>query len=219
MSATPCARCGAHLARDGSCRHCRPPRNVAERNHRIAERVLDGETMDAIGLDYGITRERVRQIAKKFGVTGEDGRAARMVEWTCEVCGKSELRNLSRWNGAKPASAKTCGATECVSVVHRGPRSDGSIVLPDGRSAQRNPDGHWWTTPRDRRPNRVRAERHIAELLLGRRLRRNEWVVLIDGDPDNLDPANIGIVTPKQAMARRDGKPWSYTPIVRTEAA
>jgi hypothetical protein len=42
--------------------------NIKERDRRIILRVRDGETLRAIGASYGITRERVRQIARKQGV-------------------------------------------------------------------------------------------------------------------------------------------------------
>lgn len=42
--------------------------NLSERNRRIVLRLKDGETLAAIGASYGITRERVRQIAGKKGV-------------------------------------------------------------------------------------------------------------------------------------------------------
>jgi hypothetical protein len=41
-----------------------------DRNAQIAKRVREGETLQAIGNDYGLTRERIRQISlKKNGVT------------------------------------------------------------------------------------------------------------------------------------------------------
>lgn len=40
----------------------------SERNREFARRYLGGETLQAIGDDYGVTRERVRQILRAMGV-------------------------------------------------------------------------------------------------------------------------------------------------------
>jgi hypothetical protein len=65
----------------------------------------------------------------------------------------------------------------------------------------------WWVGGGSSMP----AARYIAQLTLGRRTRRGEWVTLIDGDPDNLDVSNIAITTAKQVARRRFGHPWTYT--------
>lgn len=44
------------------------PQNV-ERNAEIARRVAAGESLQVVGDSYGITRERVRQLANRAGVT------------------------------------------------------------------------------------------------------------------------------------------------------
>ncbi|MEE1622407.1 sigma factor-like helix-turn-helix DNA-binding protein [Zafaria sp. J156] len=50
-----------------------------ERNQQMLERYLDGETLAAIGEDYGVTRERVRQIVTKLGgPSAEESRAKRI---------------------------------------------------------------------------------------------------------------------------------------------
>lgn len=43
------------------------PLPAEERNALMVERYIEGETLDAIGQDYGVTRERVRQIVSKVG--------------------------------------------------------------------------------------------------------------------------------------------------------
>ncbi|WP_186760754.1 sigma factor-like helix-turn-helix DNA-binding protein [Arthrobacter alpinus] len=50
-----------------------------QRDATMVERYSDGETLDAIGQSYGITRERVRQIiAKVGGASAEESRQKRM---------------------------------------------------------------------------------------------------------------------------------------------
>jgi transposase len=43
------------------------------RNEQMAEYYKRGWTLERIGQKYGITRERVRQIVKKQGLTWKDG--------------------------------------------------------------------------------------------------------------------------------------------------
>lgn len=43
------------------------PLPAEERNALMVARYIEGETLDAIGQDYGVTRERVRQIVSKVG--------------------------------------------------------------------------------------------------------------------------------------------------------
>lgn len=43
----------------------------AERNNKIKDDFMDGFTMDDIGERHGISRERVRTILRKFGLTGK----------------------------------------------------------------------------------------------------------------------------------------------------
>lgn len=200
-----CTACNAPSrghSRCAKCRKVKPSVPTAERNYEIAARLLEGEKMTALGREYGISRERIRQLAKKFGVTGEDSMAARMVEWRCEVCGKEELRRPGI------AHAPTCSHA-CLGIRQRGPRNGGR-TMPDGRGASLQ-QGRWRT---HRKEGSVNAARHIAQLMLGRKLGRREWVVLIDGNEDNLDPSNIGVTDPKNVVARRDGKPWTYTPLL-----
>lgn len=62
--------------------------DLGQRNATIVDRVKAGEFMAAVGADYEITRERVRQICVKAGVTGKHAMAARdRYSLTCQVCG------------------------------------------------------------------------------------------------------------------------------------
>jgi hypothetical protein len=168
----------------------------------MAERVRAGETMDAIAADYGLTRERVRQLVKRHGVTGENGkrvrRRKRKAERTrdCEACGKTFV--------ADSPERRFC-SQKCVGDGKRGPRVDSAREGPGGYSMTRHPSGHWLM----RRPgtsSTARAERVMVEQALGRRLKHTEWVLLLDRDPDNLDPSNIAVMPPSEAMKFRGGQ-------------
>ncbi|WP_026556445.1 sigma factor-like helix-turn-helix DNA-binding protein [Arthrobacter sp. 35W] len=57
-----------------------------ERNAVMVERYSDGETLDAIGQSFGVTRERVRQIISKLGGTNaEESRRKRLEARTVET--------------------------------------------------------------------------------------------------------------------------------------
>lgn len=53
----------------------RDPR-IIERNKKMANMYAQGCTLESIGKQFGLTRERVRQILKKNGVTAKDGGAS-----------------------------------------------------------------------------------------------------------------------------------------------
>src|SRR5690606_11286921 len=52
----------------------RDPR-IIERNKKMANMYSQGCTLESIGKQFGLTRERVRQILSKKGVTANDGGA------------------------------------------------------------------------------------------------------------------------------------------------
>lgn len=53
----------------------------ADRISKIIKRIEAGETLEQIGDSIGVTRERVRQLASKGGVTGQTGMATRRLLW------------------------------------------------------------------------------------------------------------------------------------------
>ncbi|MGO4490475.1 ADP-ribosylglycohydrolase family protein [Arthrobacter sp. 2YAF22_2] len=56
------------------------PSTTQQRNADMVDRYSAGETLDAIGKSYGLTRERVRQIIKKVGgASAEESRAKRLL--------------------------------------------------------------------------------------------------------------------------------------------
>lgn len=52
----------------------------SERDNQMKRLFLRGETLHEIGQKYGVSRERVRQILSRFGVTGKDGGAKKRGE-------------------------------------------------------------------------------------------------------------------------------------------
>jgi hypothetical protein len=169
----------------------------------MAERVRAGETMDAIAADYGLTRERVRQLVKRHGVTGEDGKRVRRRKRTaertrdCEACGKTFVADVPE--------RRFCSYS-CAAQANRGPRVEHAREGPGGYSMTRHPTGHWVQQRPDIPGRSIRVERAMVELALGRRLKRTEWVLLLDRDPDNLNPSNIAVMTPSEAHKFRGGK-------------
>lgn len=62
------------------------PNPINERNQRILDRYADGATLQQIGAELGVTRERVRQIiAKLGGANAEASRAARQAAKEAEA--------------------------------------------------------------------------------------------------------------------------------------
>jgi len=167
----------------------------------MAARAKAGETFVAIGEDCGISRERVRQLVKRHGVTGEVGaavrrrRAARDRTKACDECGAPFVST---------AGARYC-SRDCGTTGQRGPQVETSRVGPDGLAMSRHPSGHW-VMRSGVRHNVVRVERYMVQQALGRRLNRNEWVRLLDGDPDNLSPQNIALMSPANVQKMRGGK-------------
>jgi hypothetical protein len=45
----------------------------------------------------------------------------------------------------------------------------------------------------------------MVQKALGRPLKHTEWVKLLDGDPDNLSPENIAVMSPTEAFKMRGG--------------
>lgn len=61
---------------------CRP---ISERNRSMIDRYRSGETLDAIGKSHGISRERVRQILRRAGMSGADGGARVMAQRSADA--------------------------------------------------------------------------------------------------------------------------------------
>jgi hypothetical protein len=166
-----------------------------ERNREIVRlHREEGLTLEAIGERVQLTRERVRQLLRMAEVPPEETARIRQErtrqDWRCAVCGKEEKRTQAQ------ASARTCGSETCRREFWDEEASTGP------RPACSPSHGRW--TVRDPRTGKtMRLERHLAQERLGRVLSPLEWVVLKDGDPRNLAPENIEVLTPREVMARR----------------
>lgn len=84
---------------------------IAERNAEIVNRYATGETLEQIGQDYGITRERVRQIIAK--ATGN--RAVVSQRWACI---NDAIRTLSERKMSPAEIAESLGFSQ-QAVVRR----------------------------------------------------------------------------------------------------
>src|SRR6185369_7519596 len=112
----------------------------------IADRYRKGNTLEQIGSEYGVSRERIRQIVAKLGVKSEDGGAA--MRSFAKVAhkpknNKSELRCLNSYgcslevllsiNGGLKVSAKGAPAhrylRQKTTARHRGIGFD--LTLPE----------------------------------------------------------------------------------------
>lgn len=149
------------------------------RNKKIvAEHLSTGEIVP-IAEEWGITPERVRQILRAAGVTVAQSRRARRRLVPCRCCG--ELFETY------PSEAERGRAFINREHYERWRSRTAGTSTP---SSKMGPDGHYWVTdPASGR--RMRYERYIAQRKLGRSLERTERVTLRDGDPANLDEANI----------------------------
>jgi hypothetical protein len=82
-----------------------------ERTLAMAVRYAAGETLDAIGRDYGLTRERVRQILQKSGLV--DAAGARAARQARRLEADETLREqLLAWAAANPGRSRDVAAAE-----------------------------------------------------------------------------------------------------------
>lgn len=94
-----------------------------DRNTEIVRRYREGETMEAIGDDYGISRERVRVILARAGVESrgrKDYRGPR-VAWTCEQCGRERE--------AVPSQVRRFCSRACAGAAKRADDDDLLVAL------------------------------------------------------------------------------------------
>lgn len=148
----------------------------------------EGLSFRAIGRRWGVSGERVRQVVRAAGITPAASNLATTRPWTCGGCGEVWRVPLG-WR-------KRYHSQACMAAARERAREE----EPARWHHARHRDGHWWVTDRQTKRT-MRAARYLAQVDLGRELDRNEWVTLRDGDPDNLDPSNILVLTPKQTRA------------------
>jgi transposase len=73
------------------------PRDL-ERAEKIASMYRQGVVLEKIGEHFGITRERVRQVLRKIGVTAQEGGACKLAEHNkAATLAKRNLRTMTKW--------------------------------------------------------------------------------------------------------------------------
>ncbi|WP_433123005.1 sigma factor-like helix-turn-helix DNA-binding protein [Arthrobacter koreensis] len=100
------------------------PLPPAQRDARMVARYVEGETLEAIGQDYGVTRERVRQIVTKVGGSlAAESRQKRLEARAAEAKATAEEFMTRYGDIAREASAN--GATRAETVARLG------MIFPD----------------------------------------------------------------------------------------
>lgn len=135
---------------------------VDDRNQKMLAAYISGNTLRAIGQDFGLTRERVRQIVSRMDPTAKEqhdaARAAlrprvevEEVEVTCVVCGTIFM---SRSRG-RICCSKKCSDAWCFSKSMLDPFRAECLRIQLVLSVLRHPERHnkW----------RVSSARHIVE--------------------------------------------------------
>lgn len=78
-----------------------------ERNKEMARlHTEEGMTFEAIGAEFGISRERARQVIRAQGVSRKDTLTSRLVDWACAFCGKTEKLTPSQADKRKYCDSK-----------------------------------------------------------------------------------------------------------------
>jgi hypothetical protein len=83
------------------------------REANIVAKYRAGATMEVISKEYGISRERIRQIIKRYETRTGDSVPRYKQAWHCAKCGKEELRTRHQ------ATAELC--SECTPRTPRAP--------------------------------------------------------------------------------------------------
>lgn len=163
------------------------------RDEEIRIGVAAGDTLEAIGKRIGVCRERVRQIANIIIPIEVRKKAARdrvLVMVQCGQCGKED--EVKKWVMLGRKIPWFCCKGHMIQWM----------AWNHNYSRIKAPDGHWWQRNPYSRTN-TRVERFIACRRLNRRLARNEWVRLKDGNPDNLSDDNIVIMSAEEVANNR----------------
>ncbi|MCQ2001471.1 sigma factor-like helix-turn-helix DNA-binding protein [Arthrobacter zhaoxinii] len=102
-----------------------PSRPTAqERDAAMVQRYIEGETLEAIGADHGVTRERVRQIVSKVGGSmAAESRKRRLEKREAET--KAASQSFMESYGAVARTAAATGSTRTETVLRL------SILFPE----------------------------------------------------------------------------------------
>ena len=149
------------------------------REKYIIHRFLRGSTLQEVGNLFGITRERVRQILSRNGITRAQGGAALQGRWTLEA--KAEVLNQR--------SLRVRGCTWDEYVVLRRMRKPTSAFSQQRRNAKERGIGwklklwDWWVI--------WKSSGHWDE----RGRNSGEYVMCRYGDRGNYEVGNVHIAT------------------------
>lgn len=95
----------------------------------MAEMYRNGSTLEQIGAQYGVTRERVRQLLTKFlGMSAKDGGKTKMTERRrAKKAARKDAESLARWG---------CTYSQYVELINHG-----KAMVAQGAKRERTPTG------------------------------------------------------------------------------
>jgi hypothetical protein len=176
------------------------PEQRAQRKLDMTYRYVTlGHTLEAIGEDYNVSRERVRQIIgrdlTKALTTARRVRSkvARMRK--CEVCGRP-------FEVPSPTLQRRSCSKECFRRLPRRPRDE----VPNGYYVEKT--GYIMVADRSTGKSRsIRLERYLLQQKLGRPLRSTEWAVWDEN-------GELVIRTPSEVMSKVHKPVWTREKIL-----